>query len=98
MTQKYDKEFKLSAVQLYLSGRASLDKIATDLGVSRASLGKWVACYKRDGEKSFPGSGRVVESELKALKQELHLVRQERDILKKAMAIFSQPRSKGMNS
>lgn len=98
MTQKYDKEFKLSAVQLYLSRQESRDKIATDLGVSRASLGKWVASYKRDGERSFPGSGRVVESELRALKQELHLVRQERDILKKAMAIFSQPRSKGTNS
>ena len=68
MTQKYDKEFKLSAVQLYLSSRASIDKIATDLGVSRASLGKWVASYKRDGERSC----RVVESELRALKQELH--------------------------
>lgn len=98
MTQKYDKDFKLSAVQLYLSSRASIDKIATDLGVSRASLGKWVASYKRDGERSFPGSGHVVEEELRALKRQLHLVTQERDILKKAVAIFSEPRGKGMSS
>lgn len=98
MTQKYDKDFKLSAVQLYLSSQESIEKIATDLGVSRASLGKWVSSYKRDGDRSFPGSGHVVEKEMRALKQELHLVRQERDILKKAMAIFSQPRSKGMSS
>lgn len=98
MTQKYDKDFKLSAVQLYLSSQESIEKIATDLGVSRASLGKWVSSYKRDGDRSFPGSGHVVEKEIRALKQELHLVRQERDILKKAMAIFSQPCSKGMSS
>ena len=61
MTQKYDKDFKLSAVQLYLSSQASIDKIAMDLGISRASLGKWVTFYKRDGDKSFPGSGRVVD-------------------------------------
>lgn len=98
MTQKYDKDFKLSAVQLYLSSEESIEKIATDLGVSRASLGKWVSCYKRDGDRSFPGSGRMVDEELRSLKRQLYLVTQERDILKKAMAIFSQPRSKGISS
>lgn len=98
MTQKYDKEFKLSAVQLYLSSQQSIEKIATDLGVSRASLGKWILCYKRQGDKSFPSSGYVVDKELRALKQELYLVCQERDILKKAMAIFSQPRGRGTTS
>ena len=98
MTQKYDKEFKLSAVQLYLSSQQSMEKIATDLGVSRASLGKGVITYKGQGDKSFPGSGYVVDKELRALKQELHVVRQERDILKKAMAIFLQPRGKGITS
>ena len=36
--------------------------------------------------------------ELRTLKRQLHLVRQERDILKKAVAIFSEPRRKGMSS
>ena len=88
----------MNAVQLYLSSQQSIEKISTDLGVSRASLGKWIISYKRDGDRSFPGSGYVVEKEIRALKQELHLVRQERDILKKAMAIFSQPRGKGITS
>lgn len=98
MTQKYDKEFKLNAVKLYLSNDRSIEKIAGDLGVSRASLGKWVSQYKREGDWSFPGSGYVIDKELQALKRELHLVRQERDILKKAVAIFSEPRGKGTNS
>jgi transposase len=98
MTQKFDKEFKLNAVQLYLKHPESLEKIAKDLGVSRASLGKWVNDYKTHGDKSFPGSGHRIEEELSALKRELYLVKQERDILKKAIAIFSERPGKGMNS
>ena len=95
MTQKYDKEFKLNAVQVYLSNDKSIEQIASDLGISRASLGKWVQEYKQKGEKSFPGSGHYIDQELRDLKRELHLVKQERDILKKAIAIFSEPRVKG---
>ena len=83
---------------LYLSNDKSIKEIAQDLGISRATLGHWVSQYKREGEKSFPGSGHVVNEELRALRKELHLVRQERDILKKAVAIFSEPRGKGMSS
>lgn len=95
MTQKYDKEFKTNAVKLYLANDKSLRIIAEDLGISRASLGHWVSQYKGEGEKSFPGSGYVINEEVKALKRELSLVKQERDILKKAVAIFSSPQGKG---
>ncbi len=98
MTQKYDKEFKINAVKVYLSNDKSIEKIALDLGISRASLGHWIKQYRCEGERSFPGSGHVVEEELRVLKRELYLVRQERDILKKAVAIFSEPRGKGTNS
>ena len=98
MTQKYDREFKINAVKLYLSQERSIERIAKDLGVSRASLGRWVKDYKREGDRSFPGSGHVIDKELQALKRELHLVRQERDILKKAVAIFSAAPGKGTNS
>lgn len=98
MTQRYDKEFKINAVKVYLSNDKSIEQIACDLGISRASLGKWVQSYKKSGERSFPGSGNPVELELHALKKELHLVRQERDILKKAIAIFSEPRMKSTHS
>ena len=97
MTQKYDKEFKTNAVKLYLANDKSIASIAHDLGVSRPSLGHWITQYKKEREKSFPGSGHTGDEEMKALKRELHLVRQERDILKKAVAIFSEPRVKGSN-
>jgi len=98
MTQKYDKEFKVNAVKIYLSNHKSIEQISKDLGISRASLGHWIKQYKAEGERSFPGSGHVIEEELKALRRELYLVRQERDILKKAVASFSEPRSKDINS
>jgi len=98
MTQKYDKEFKINAVKLYMTNGKSIENLASDLGISRASLGKWIKEYKSNGDKSFPGSGNPVNQELQSLRRELHLVKQERDILKKAIAIFSEPRTKGSNS
>ena len=100
MSQKtYDKEFKMNAVKLYLANKDTkgIRDIAEDLGVSRASLGHWVMDYKLKGEGCFVGSGNVVNQELRDLKRKLHLVTQERDILKKAVAIFSSPNNKGTN-
>jgi transposase len=94
MTQRYyDKEFKMNAVQLYLANKdsKSIRVIAGDLGVSRVSLGHWIMDYKKKGESCFVGSGNSFDKELRDLKRELHLVKQERDILKKAVAIFSHP-------
>ncbi|WP_342269687.1 transposase [Rickettsia endosymbiont of Orchestes rusci] len=100
MSQKiYDKEFKINAVKLYLAnkGSKSINDIAKDLGVSRSGLGYWLKNYKGKGEASFVGSGNVVNQEVRDLKRELHLVKQERDILKKAVVIFSAPSNKGTN-
>jgi transposase-like protein len=49
MTQIYDKEFKLNAVKLYLANTETIDKIAHDLGISRASLGHWIREYQGYG-------------------------------------------------
>jgi transposase-like protein len=83
MTQKhYDKEFKLNAVRLYLAnkGSKSIRDIAGDLGVSRTSLGQWIIDYRNKGEGCFVGSGHADNQELRDLKREPHLVRQERDM------------------
>jgi transposase len=96
----YDKEFKINAVNLYKSSGRSLKTIADELGLATSTLSHWVQDYKKDGVQSFPGKGQVKssEEELKALRKELMHVRQERDILKKALAIFSGPQGKGTNS
>jgi transposase len=94
----YDKDFKINAVNLYKSSGRSLKRIAEELGLSTSTLSHWVQEYKQEGSQSFSGKGQVrsSEEELRDLRRELLHVRQERDILKKAVAIFSEPRGKGI--
>lgn len=92
--RQYDREFKLNAVKLYLESGKSLIKLASDLGIPIATLGAWVKQFKEHGLESFPGSGvlKPGDEELYRLRKELADVKQERDILKKVVAIFSKPK------
>ena len=96
----YDKEFKLNAIKLYKESDRSMNAIADELGVPFTTFHQWIAAYKQEGDAGFPGKGnpKSSEAELIALRKELHHVRQERDILKKAVAIFSVPQGKGTHS
>jgi len=91
--RKYDQEFKLNAVKLYEQRGKKLLSVAKSLGVPVSSLHSWIAQHEREREKSFRGSGNIKASneELYRLKKELADVTIERDILKKAVAIFSRP-------
>jgi len=92
--RKYDKEFKLNAVKLHLSGGRSYNQINQELGIPVATLAGWVATYKADGAESFPGKGHLkpVNAAEAQLRRELAIVKEERDILKKALGIFSSTR------
>ena len=89
----YSKEFKQQAVQLFQTSGKSKSHIARDLGISDSALSKWCKEFGERGGEAFPGKGHqaAIEEENKKLKRELEIVRQERDILKKAVSIFSQP-------
>lgn len=90
----YDKEFKLNAIRLYLeSGRPS-KQISDELGIPNGTLVTWVESHKKNGAEAFPGKGHVKTSdvELINLRKELAIAREERDILKKALGIFSSQR------
>ncbi|MBP2697630.1 hypothetical protein GG670_28035 [Pseudomonas aeruginosa] len=56
-------------------------------------LGKWKRQYEQQGDYAFPGNGkqRGESAELRRLRQQLAQVTMERDVLKKALAIFSLP-------
>ena len=89
----YAPEFKTEAVRLYQQSGKSLQEIASDLGVSTNSLRDWV---RRAETGSTPDSkGRMALSqnereELKRLQRENRILREEREILKKAAAFFAQ--------
>ena len=95
MTSKrkvYTAEFKREAVELSQQPDTKVSQIAQDLGVHVNTLYRWRQEFKRDGVQAFPGNGRLKadDEELRRLKRELAVVKQERDILKKAISIFSQ--------
>ena len=86
------REFKQEAVQLVRSSKKSQAQIARDLGIADSTLHHWCKMFAENGEHAFPGSGHQTpqEEEIRHLKRELEITRQERDILKKALGIFSR--------
>jgi transposase len=92
--RKYDKEFKLNAVNLCLAHNRSYKEIAKDLGVPVSTLASWVEAHQKDGKEAFPGKGylKPSDAEVAQLRKELAMVREERDILKKALGIFTSLR------
>jgi len=89
----YDKAFKTEAVRLVQTSGKSMSQVSKDLGVADSSLSRWCQEYGHQGERAFVGSGhqQPEEEELRRLHKEIEVLRQERDILKKAAAIFLRP-------
>jgi transposase len=90
--RKYDREFKLNATKLYRESGKSIAEVAESLGIPLTTLAQWIKQFKEHGEESFVGSGSLMpcNEEVFRLRKELADVKQERDILKKAVAIFSK--------
>lgn len=89
--KQYDNEFKINAVKLIKESGVTLKRVSEDLGVAKSTLHKWSKALEQgDIKQAFPGKGhlRREDAELRALKREVEILRQERDILKKAAAIF----------
>ena len=87
------EEFKREAVRLWETTGKSAVAVETELGITHGLLNKWKARLKASGDLAFPGRGRVTAEQetIRRLERELAIAQQERDILKKAVAIFSNP-------
>jgi transposase len=90
--RKYDKQFKLEAIRLCETSGKGVSQIESELGITNGLLNKWRVRYRHEGVAAFVGSGQQTESEaeLRRLKREVEILRQERDILKKAMQVFAR--------
>lgn len=80
----FTKEFKLDAVRLAMSS-GNVTGTARDLGITSSALWRWKKQYEENQEQAFPGRGNPRDAELAELKRENARLRQERDILKKAV-------------
>ena len=91
--RQYDAEFKKEVLKMTMEGKPIVD-VARDLGISPERIYKWRRDEKlRIGAVAFASAGGKAltpEEELRAIRQELETTKRERDILKKALAIFSK--------
>ena len=84
----YSDDFKREAVQLVTEQGLSRKRVAHTLGVSVGALRNWLALLT-DGPV-LPPASLPADEQIRQLRRELERVRMERDILKKAVGIFSQ--------
>lgn len=89
--RRYDREFKENAVALVRGGR-TLTSVARDLGITTWSLGRWVQVDRagqRQHEPATWASETPEAREMHRLRQENDYLRQQRDLLKKALGLLS---------
>jgi len=93
--RKYDRDFKRNTVLLCAEPGRTVAEVAENLGISKDLLYRWRREYHlSNGKLAFPGNGNEALTEeqkrIRELEKELRETQMERDILKKAMAIFSR--------
>ena len=94
--RRFDRDFKMSAVKMVTEGGHKAAEVARSLGIDPGRLYLWKKQFGDEGEKAFPGKGNL--SEMAALRRKLRDVEMERDILKKAVGIFSKTTEDGSGS
>ena len=88
--RQYTREFKQEAIRLYETSGKSVRQVELDLGITAGLLNKWRTQQHSNGQQAFVGSGHQteLEAEVGRLKRENEILRQERDILKKAIRVL----------
>jgi transposase len=90
--KSYTREFKVETVKLVTDGDAKVPEIARDMGIHPNTLYNWIQQFSAKPDEAFPGKGHVASDVevIRQLKRENERLKMEREILKKAMAIFSK--------
>lgn len=91
--RKYTREYRLEAVRLLETSGRSATQIERELGIGDGCLARWRKKFEAESARSSPTdeAGVSDRERVRQLERENEILRQERDILKKAVAIFSQP-------
>lgn len=89
--KRYSKEFKLEAVRMLEAGDKPGHQIEQELGIGSGQVYKWRKELEASGERAFPGNGTARDEELVRLRKENASLREDREILRKVVAMFSRP-------
>jgi len=89
MAKKHTKEFQQEAVRIALSSDLSRKQVAADLGVGFSTLGRWIQIHRHRDDVSVP-TDLNLEQEVARLRKENRLLKEERDVLKKATQFFAR--------
>ena len=91
---RYSNEFKQEVLRMAETSDKAISELERDLGLSPSLVRKWQQRYRiqENGTRLQPSEGSEAAAEVRRLKRELEITRQERDILKKAIQVFSRDR------
>ena len=92
--KKYTKEFKLEAIRMYENSERPASEIERELGISSGLLTRWKQLLDKVPQKgeAFPGNGKLMDTDarIRQLEREIYQLRQDKDILKKVLGMFSK--------
>jgi len=88
----FDDDFKAQAVRLVLDEGKSVGSVARDLDLTETALREWVHRARADRTKGTTGLTTAEREEFTRLRKENRILREEREILKKAAAFFANER------
>ena len=90
--KKYDPAFKLEVIRMVEEDGLNGMDVSRKLGIHEKTVYRWLSEYRKDGRDAFPGKGHLkpVDEELRQLRRQVRDLQEEKEILKKAAAIFAK--------
>ena len=86
--RSFTEEFKREAIRLAIE-RGNLSAVARDLGINDSILQRWKKRLEEEQPRPFPGQGNPRDEEMTKLQRENARLKEENEILKKAVGIFT---------
>jgi transposase len=90
--RQFDDDFKAQAVRLVLDEGQTVGRVARDLDLTETALRGWVERARADRSQGKTGLTTAERDELARLRKEIRILREEREILRKAAAFFANER------
>ena len=91
--RRYDRQFKVAAAQVVLSGDMTVRELSEELSIKDSTLRRWADEYNDMGENAFPGNGSPKinkDYEIVKLRKRIEELERENELLKNFRAFLSQ--------